>query len=436
MARKRYLLCLEDERYEVRGRRLRRIGSVQDLRGDKMVFTDFEGSVPQVATSEARGRYAHAVIEKELREAGDIEAGGRLFPLLLRRRGQRTTELLYIAAPPPGGVEKDVERDHHDSDYLLFPVQRLLSDALVRLKPRRPVAVLLIRDGWIDVLVGDRRMLYGAFGVSTAGSGADAQRTTRSMENALRAIERDNNIEVRRLQCLKLLVRADADLGWLDELARERRARCVTPRAARVRVDGGKYESSELKQLLRMSPDRSCSPRSEIIDYRANAALPWAAAAMLALCGTALWFLVDRHTTAAQLESRIAALSSSIDASVAGAPAAKPEYQVYLDTAANLAYARSIPGLREVLGNILGAARDRRTALKELTVKYDQDHVLLTISGETDKTTGDDGMAHYHRFVAELRRRGYALYGSELDTGPRRIAFSMQLRRPIAGEQA
>lgn len=70
MSGKHYILSVDDSHYELRARSVRRIADVRSLEGDRMVFSDFEGAVPQVATVHAGGKFARAVLEKRLRESG------------------------------------------------------------------------------------------------------------------------------------------------------------------------------------------------------------------------------------------------------------------------------------------------------------------------------------------------------------------------------
>lgn len=436
MAGRHFILSLDNSQYELAGRSLRGITSVADLDGDKMVFSDFEAAVPQIATVDSGGKYAHAVLEKQLRESGEIEAGGRLIVLLARNRGQRTTELLYITTPPVHGVESELERDHEEYQYLLFPVQRLLSDALQALAPRRPIAIMLVSDRHVDVLVADKRALYAAFRISALRAGADAELLSHNLQNALQAVEREFNIQIQKFHCLHLLTPANVDFGWIEALADARNIGCKTPRRMKVKVDDEPYFSSVLGQLRGMKAGSSCSPRTVITNYYANQALPWAAAALLACCALALFVLLGRQQEAGRLSAEIAALSSQLDARLAGVPAGTPDYQPYLHIAGRLAYARSIPSLREVLGNVSSAAQDKATAIDEVQVDYQKDKVVVTLKGHTDKAQGSDSMAFYNRFISDLRTQGYALSKSDIDTETRQIDFKMRLDRPVGGSSA
>ena len=436
MAGKHVILSLDNAVYELGARSLRGIASVADLGGDKMVFSDFEAAVPQIATVESGGKYAHAVLEKQLRESGEIETGGRLIVLLTRNRGQRTTELLYITTPPIHGVESELERDHEDYQYLLFPVQRLLSEALVTLKPRRPVAIMLLGEQHIDVLVADRRALYAAMRISTMRAGGSTDLLSQNLESALEGVERDFNFEIQGFHCLYLLTPAGADFDWIEALAKTRRIPCKTPRRTKVKVDDAPYFSSTLGQLRGMNASNSCSPREVVSNYYANTALPWVTAALLACCAVALLVLLARRHEASALNGEIAAMSSELNSRLAGAPTGKPDYKPYLDTAGRLAYARSIPSLTEVLGNVSGAAEDKATAFDEVKVEYKDDKVVVTLKGHTDKSQGSDSMAFYNRFISDLRGKGYALSKSDIDTETRRIDFNLRLDRPVGGDSA
>lgn len=356
--------------------------------------------------------------------------------LLKRVRGQQTTELLYIGAPPAVGLERELERDQGEHEYLVFPVQRLLADALATLKPRRPTALMLLGERQVDVVVADRRALYGAFRVSAPRSGVDPERLARNLEHALHGLEQDYNIEIDGFHCLHLLTPADLDWAWINGVAEARGIKCKFARGTELDIDGDAYVSSVLKRLRGMKAADSCSPRSAINNYRANEALPWAVAAALACCAVALFYLVDRNAQADRVAAEIAALSSSLNARLAERPGGVPDYQPYLDTAARLAYARSIPTLREVLADVSGAAQDQATALAEVEVEYLPDSVAVVLRGRTEKSPGADSMAFYNRFIATLRQAGYLLSESELDTNTRLIDFSMHLERRVDGGSA
>lgn len=436
MPGKRYILAVDDSQYELGKRSISTVADVRGLEGDRMVFSDFEGAVPQVATVQTAARFARAVLEKQLRESGEIESGGRVIVLLKRARGQQTTELLYIAAPPAVTLERQLERDHGEHEYLVFPVQRLLADGLASARPRRPTAFMLIGERQVDVVVADRRVLYGAFRVSAPRTGVDPERLTRNLEHALHGLEQDYNIEIDAFQCLHLLTPAAVDWSWIGAVAEARNIGCRFARTAELDIDGVPYLSSVLGRLRGMKAVDSCSPRDAINNYRANEALPWAATAALACCALALFYLVEHNARAERVAGEIDALSSSLSARLAERPDPAPDYQPYLDTAARLAYARSIPTLREVLADVSGAARDRATALSEVEVEYLDDSVVVVLRGRTEKSAGADSMAFYNRFIATLRQDGYVLSESELDTDTRLIEFSTRLERRVDGGSA
>lgn len=436
MAGKRHILCLDDSRYEISARKLRDITGVRDLGGDKLVFSDFEGAVPQIATVESGGKYAHAVLEKELRESGEIEAGGRVLVLLKRRRGQRTTELLYIATPPDVAVEKEIERDLGGHDYLLFPIQKLISKTLVELNPRRPTAMMLISERHVDVVVADRRILYGAFRVSALKTGANRELLERNLETALRGVEREYNIQVDRFYCETLLTPADVDYRWIHAVADARGIRCKFASTRKFTVHGSRSVSSVLRKFRRMKPAESSSPLPVIYNYRANEALPWVAVAMLVCCAIALYVLVDRQARIAEVENKVAALSSSLDARLDRTPVQIPRYRPYIETASRIDYARSIPTLRQVLGDISNAAQGNATEFSAMEAEYHDDRIVLTLTGHTEKEQGRDNMAHYNRLISQLRRMGYALAESELNTETRVIDFTARFERRVAGGRA
>ncbi len=265
---KRYILAVDDSQYELGKRSVSPVADVRGLEGDRMVFSDFEGAVPQVATVPTAARFARAVLEKQLRESGEIESGGRVIVLLKRARGQQTTELLYIAAPPAVTLERQLERDHGEHEYLVFPVQRLLADVLTSTRPRRPTAFMLIGERQVDVVVADRRVLYGAFRVSAPRSGVDPERLTRNLEHALHGLEQDYNIEIDAFHCLHLLTPAAADWSWIGAVAEARNIGCRFARTTELDIDGVPYLSSVLGRLRGMKAADSCSPRTTIAPTR------------------------------------------------------------------------------------------------------------------------------------------------------------------------
>lgn len=436
MAAKQYILCLDDDLYEFDAADARPLKGIRGRRGDKMVFCDFEGAVPSVATVEARPNYAHAVLEKQLRESGEIEPGGRVIVLLRRRRGQRATELLYITAPVAVGVESELERDQDGGDYLLFPVQKLFVQFLAQLKPRRPVAVLLVSERHIDVVVADRHVLYGSFRVSALKAGSNPELLAKNFKNALQAIEREFSIDIDAWHCLHLFSRMDVGCDWLETVAAARGNDFNVPRFSEIRIDDLSYRCSVLELLHRMRAESSCSPPAVVADHRANQALPWAAAAMVGCCTVALFFIAERHYRADGVADRIAAVSATLTAQLDGSPAPIPVYQPYLETAEKLVYARSIPPLGTVLSDLTRAAAHRSTTMDQLELAYESDRVDLTLTGHTDKAPDTDNrLAFYNSLIADLQDAGYALAGSELDTDTQRIAFTLRLERRLDEER-
>lgn len=432
MLEKRFLLSLDNVVFTGDAQSLRSVEAIRELDGDKFVFSDFEAAVPQVGTVEAESKYASAVLEKQLREAGEIEAGGRLVVLLKRNRGQRKTEMLYIVAPGVHAIENELERDREEFQYLVFPVQQLIADELSERQPRDPIAIMLLNEGYVDVVVADRFSLYGAFRIATPATGANVRLLSQNLDNALRGYERDFNIRIQGFDCLHLLTSVSTDYGWIKALGDARDISYEFLPATEVTVDGAVYRSSVLDRLLQMRAVKSCSPRSVIGNHYANIALPWMAGAMLSCCMLALFVLADRQVKTVQLQREVAALSASINSKLAQTPPpAMVDYHPYLGMAQRLAYAREVPALQEVLGNVAGAAGNKETIFADVVVEYNEENIVVTLVGTTEKSSSGDSMGRYNDFVAELRREGYALTKSELDTETREVKFKLQLTRPI-----
>lgn len=436
MAAKQYILSLDDDLYEFDAVDARPLNGIRGRRGRKMVFCDFEAAVPRVATVEARPNYAHAVLEKELRESGEIEPGGRVIVLFRRRRGQRSTELLYITTPAAVAIESELERDQDGGEYLLFPVQKLFVQVLAQARPQRPLAVLLVSDRHIDVVVADRHVLYGSFRVSALKAGSNPELLEKNFKNALQAVEREFSIDIGALHCLHLFSRMDTGYDWIEAIADTHGIGFTLPRVSEIRIDDVSYRCSVLSLLHRARVADSCSPPSVVVDHRANELLPWAAAATVACCAVALFFIAERQYRADQVTDRIAVVSSNLTAQLDSRPAPIPAYQPYLETADKLVYARKVPSLGQVLGDLTRAAANRSTIMDQVEVAYEQDRIVLNLTGRTDKAPDHDNrLAFYNSLITDFQGAGYALAGSALNTDTQRIAFTVRLERRLDKER-
>lgn len=413
------------------GSRLRTVPSLSEVPGDKWVISDFDGAEPAVITVEAKAAFAGSVAEQELRRSGEVETGGSFHPHRVRRRGDRASEVFGSIVPSGARIQQECEQDAEDSCVLGFPLHAAFVQALEALRPRRPVALLLVRDRQVDVIVGDRNRTYGAFR-SVAPRGTDARD---GMAGPVRVeigrIARETGVEVAELHWGWVLADAAAKApGWIDELAAELGVKARQLPTARIRVDDRSHWSVLPAMVRRLGGASSAASQAQVNLWRMNLVLPRVAMIMLVLTGLAAWSAWEDHSALQRLNAEIHFTEQSL--SSAPRQVAEVDVGVYeerLDLAEALVKARSAPPLRDVVLDVASAAEGRDTYFNSMKVEYGLDSVMLTLGGQTNKRNGADPMPTYTAFMDALREKGYGLVDSDLNTGTAALSFSTRLEK-------
>ncbi len=427
------ILELDNVLYRHTGRELSIVEDTHSMIGDIRVVTDYDGATPQVARVDAEPRFAPAMIEKRLRENGEIEVGGRVVVLGSHRRGRQSSEVLFLPVTEKTAAERHLEHSQEQGNCLFFPLHLALVDRLRRLSPAKPAALLLVNQRHVDVLVADQRRYYSAFRVSAFRAGDAAEVMATSLRRELDEIEREHGIRVGRMHVLQLLVADKTSLDWIESLAASRGSSCRFERASKVRVERTAHRSSELKTLWSAPATSSSSSIDAVINHRVGRMLPYAAAVLLAAWVASATMLVKSQVQAGRIATEVAELQRTINASVDGTRINAPGFREYVDLAGELYHAGRIPEVADVLSHVSGATRSQHTEIGEIDIDYDSDGVRLRLAGTTAKGSDSDSMTRYNRFIALMRRHGYTLDASDIHTGTRDIRFELVLSRPLGG---
>jgi len=431
MSASHILLELNKTLYSLRGKNLTAVAGLRELRGDKIVVSDFEGAVAELRTVESTSKFAPAVLEKDLREMGHIEIGGRVVVLHSRKRGDRATEILYLASSVPIGLERDMDREETTEQTLLFPLHKLLSTTLESLSPSTPMAVMMLNQQDLDVVVGDKRNVYASFRISAFHSNADPERLSRNLDDALSEVERENNISIKKAHVMHVLMMdAKAD-RWISAVAASRKISCKLQKTTKIKINGNTAYSSVLSNLQNLKPKDSCSSPAVIAEYQMNQYLPVAAAGMAACCMLAIGAFLFFQLQATLLRSQVETLQADLQSRVNQVPTNVVDVSGALETAEQLFYARNMPSLRNVIAEVSSAAKSRSTQIQSVEVEYQPERVSIVLKGDTDKSRQGDSMLHYSHFISALRAAGYNLSDSDLNTDPNTIRFEMQLDQPL-----
>ena len=431
MSASHLLLELNKSLYSLRGKTLTEVTGIRDLHGDKRVFSDFEGATPDLRTVESTSKFASAVLEKELREMGQIEIGGRVVVLHSRKRGDRATEMLYLASPVRIGLEQDMEREGDSELTLLFPLHKLLSSTLESLSPSAPMAVMMLNQQDLDVIVGDKRNIYASFRISAFHGFTDIERLSSNLNSALNEVERENNISIKKIHVIHVLMMdAKAD-RWISAVASSRKIPCKLQKTTKIKISGNTAYSSVLSKLQQMKPKDSCSSPGVIAEYAMNQYLPLASVAMAACCVAAIGAFLYFQLQATLLRAEVETLQAQLQSKVNQVPTGVIDVSGALGTAEQLFYARNMPSLRNVIAEVSSAAKSRSTQIQSVEVEYLPERVSIVLKGDTDKSQQGDSMQHYSHFISALREAGYDLSDSDLNTDPNTIRFEMQLDQSL-----
>lgn len=384
------------------------------LEGRTLLITDFQDSPLGVESLESGTRQIAPVVEKRLRERGEIDEVARLLIHDSERQGN-TVRVFYTAVGVSRYLGYRNWSDRHPQHLLLFPLGAALL-AVARAQGLENGALVFRHGECVDLLL---RLGGRVVHASRLQLFDDSRSEQARIAEAITSLWRQHSSQEEPAVCLVIEERAGAAAGLAEELATRGRLISSEPPLG---------VASLFSSLSPALADSSPRARALLLGSRI---MPWASAAMLALCVLTAVLAWVWRADAQQLEQELAQrgaaaaapLDQRLESALQEAAALSAQQQELAAFAALVERAERTPN-PALLVEQLRKVVPEGMVLTELGVLSEEDGVLVVVAGRS--TSAAAPLAAEKRLVSGLESLGYRVVKREIE-GDKASLFRLAL---------
>lgn len=272
------IIDLDGQMWLLDGKQATKISSLDKVKGPKVVLSDFGKALTGIETINASKSYAPAIIEKQLRDRGDMEGASQVLILNAKKKAGATD--IFYAALPIGDFSSYLEAAKEQSDHCLYiPVW----NAMLR-SAKNGVCVVVFQHGDVlDVLVTENKVVVQTLRVSSSSyGGQDWESALNYLSSELNQIEADKTLKIDHIQWFGWC--GDQALGELAERFESLAQRDVTvAKKQALQVNDNSCDSNVVALLDNVSSCDAVKAESGSYLFTFERVLPWVAGVALAV---------------------------------------------------------------------------------------------------------------------------------------------------------
>lgn len=403
--------------------------SLESLRGDKRLVTDFGEALSRFMSVEGPVKFAEVLVKRKLQESGEFEEPVEILTHWKKKRGKHGTDIFFTAVPTRlARVYFDDLRAGADHT-LVFAMYGVLWHVLQRMSGNHYTAVVFRHERFAEVIVGTRNKVV--FANRCVAFDAQEEQIRALWENVrvdIESVQNDHHIEVNKIVCL----------GWVNACERppwpeEWQSRVVLMDAPPLMVDGMPQPVSWPDAAKRQPAYQSASPPTDIALYYAQRWAPAANMALLAiilvlLMGTFGYRLGVRHIENQLLDVRNRIGRISLE--TVALPVSGEAFGEQLKFIQDLDHSRRQPSYRQIV-NDLTQPDFYMMHVRSLKLDYGADAVRVELFGDI-VAPFDQAHGGYKNFLHHLKRKGYRIDESRFETQISKSQVVLKLTRPLA----
>ncbi|MBF0176277.1 MAG: OmpA family protein [Magnetococcales bacterium] len=479
------IINLDGNRFLLKGRSCEPLPSLDAVKGDKWVITDFRGAPSFLMSVEAPQRYAELLAHRQLQEQGEANQHARLLTHWKQGRTANLSELFFTV------VEKDAATSYFDmaqadsNHHLVFPLNAVLYDVLVKNSSKKQnVAVLFDHDRHVDILIGNPGRIAGNLRLSSHSSAPeDKANMVESLQDELRSMASKANMRLEKIiyfnwhlldETGSATSATNTDIsfgtesdgatmatigghldgaiktstkkatsasrsalvmsaGWVRQLAEKMQLKCVVLQQTRYEQENDQVLVTSLPTAIKsLSYQRAGNTTLEIVKYGAEkAVVPFLTTFLIVVGGLYLshLFLAQKTRT---IEKQIEAEKGQGFHYEPVLPIS-PDSTKVVDFTKRLSSLFDMPSPRSILVEVSDSIPEGMDIhVRKLSFDYDARMTpIITMDGFVGGGFKVAKQA-YTTFMQSLVKRGYVLEAESLNTDVQKINFVTKIRREHA----
>ncbi|MBF0137283.1 MAG: OmpA family protein [Magnetococcus sp. DMHC-1] len=476
------IVNLDGKRFLLKRRTCEPLPSLDSIKGDKWVITDFRGAPAFHMSVEAPVRYAELLAHRQLQERGEANQHARILTHWKHRRTATLSELYFTV------VEKETATSYFDmaladSDHhLVFPVNAILFDVLEKYsRKKQNIAVLFDHDRHIDILVGHAGRVAGTVRISShSAAPEDKAELVDSLQEELKSIASKAHIRLQEIvyfnwnlldesggpktttsadisfsatpdeatmatfggqiqDAIKTTTRADLPTsrsalvmtaGWVRQLAEKMQLKCRVLPAARFEQQDNQVLVTSLPAVVnRLSYRHAGNTTTEIVRYGAEQALVPLLTVFWVLVGVLYLVHLYFGQKTRIVESQVQTEKSRVVAVETVKPV-PPESGKLIDFTKRLASLYSMPAPRTMLVEISESIPEgMEIHVNKFSFDYDARMTPNLMLDGFVEGGFKQAKQQYTTFLDALKKRGYVVESEKLSTDVQKINFVVQVKR-------
>lgn len=272
------ILDFDGQMWLLNGKVATKISSLDKVKGPKVVLSDLGKALTGIETVNASKSYAPAIIEKQLRDRGDMEGASQVLILNSKKKAGATD--IFYAALPIGDFSSYMEVAKGQNDHCLYiPVWNAMLRGV-----KNGVCVVVFQHGDVlDVLITENKTVIHSMRVSSSSyGGQDWESALNYLSSELNQVESERTLKIDHIQWYGWC--GDQPLSELADRFESLAQRQVTiAKKQALQVNDNKCDSNVVTLLDQMSSCDAVKAESSSYLFTFERVLPWVAGVALAV---------------------------------------------------------------------------------------------------------------------------------------------------------
>lgn len=287
------ILDLDGQKWLVEGGKAILVESLAFINGPKIVLSDFNHALTGIETVHSGKAYASAIIEKQLRDRGDMEGASEV--LILDSHKTASALDVFYAAIPIQEYSKYLDIAKAQKDHCLYIP---LWNAMLRSADKLISVVVFQHGDVLEVVVADGGVPVHSIRVSSSSyGGQDWDSALSYLATELNQLEADKAFQIDSIQWLSWRS-DDALIGLAKSFESLANRQVVVPEKKAIEEDGTSFESNASILFNNLAASDAIKGDSGKYLFYSEQLLPWVAGVALAISAGAFLAGFNWHKSA------------------------------------------------------------------------------------------------------------------------------------------
>jgi hypothetical protein len=428
-----FILELDGTPYLIDNSSIAILKNLQDVKGDKWLITDFNAGGPKFKNVEAKRKYAEFILQRELRQTGDLESNSQI--LTQNKYQQNTgTDVLYQIVPSQKFNLLHEQFKHDDNHTVHFTIAGLLQSILKRTVHIGLKVVVFEHARHADFIIGDQNNVVYANRISTYGEDHTAKATlTESLTAHINDFMSSTKSDVESIIFFKFIESLPSNEEglndiWIENVAK--RIGCglhILPSKSLPIKSGGQIETSILEAICYLDTKESCLSNNARLSYHAQRSQSWVVLAFASIFFgigiSGLWF----NYTSDNIQIELEQIKQTLDQRESAPTLLDSKYIEKLNFAESLLYFSQHDSFKQVL-TTLTQFKNNNLTFQKIEIKLDEkQQQIIEIQGLFREPFSKSSHS-YTQFLKYLAGSNYKVILSEPTTNVTELAFSLIIK--------